>query len=453
MMTIRGRLMRVIIPVIVVYSAICGFPVPLQAAGTPIADLEEFPQNPFRYISGPPDEPFISTEEGNRAFSRFRNHLFAPWDRKKPAHSMDAVMWPWRAFTSEAGDLAGANLRPPGEGWFESMKERAVMERFGTLNERGIVVRETDLRNFPSVEPLFRNASLPGEGFPFDYLQQTVLRPGEPLFVSHLSAEGGWAFVESPQAAGWVDIRDIAFVDEDFVTEWMSRPLAVVVAEDVTVRDSLGRFVFSLGVGAVAPLDSPVPDLKGYRRVLLPLRDANGKAALSRGYASQGGLARLPLEYTPWNMAKIMAELAGRPYGWGAILGNRDCSAMLKDLFAPFGFWLPRHSADQAGQGERINLKGLSPDEKESEILEKGIPFRTLLWLPGHVMLYAGAYRGRAAVFHAFWGIRTRVEGRQGREIVGTTAFTSLEPGKELPFADLEATYLKRLESMTILFR
>jgi hypothetical protein len=362
-------------------------------------------------------------------------------------------MWPWRAFTSETGDLAGANLRSPKEAWFESMKKKAAMERFGTLNERGIVVRETNLRNFPTNEPLFRDPSLPGEGFPFDYLQQTVLRPGEPLFVSHLSAEGDWAFVESPQAAGWVDIRDLAFADERFVTEWMSRPLGVAVTEGLAVRNTRGRFVFSLGVGSVIPLGNPASDQAGRRRVLIPLSDADGTAVISVGYTQEGGLAGFPLEYNLWNVAKIMAELAGSPYGWGTILGNRDCSAMLKDLFAPFGLWLPRHSADQAGQGERLSLKGLSPEEKEAEILAKGIPFRTLLWLPGHVMLYAGSYRGRIAVFHAFWGIRTRTESRQGREIVGTTAFTSLEPGKELPFADLEATYLKRLESMTILFR
>jgi len=453
MMTFAGRLTRVLIAMLWVVMVFGSSPVARQAGGVPIADLEEFPQNPFRYISGPPDEPFISTEERNKALSRFRGRLFAPWGRKKPAHSIDAVMWPWRAFTSETGDLAGANLRSPKEAWFESMKKKAAMERFGTLNERGIVVRETNLRNFPTNEPLFRDPSLPGEGFPFDYLQQTVLRPGEPLFVSHLSAEGDWAFVESPQAAGWVDIRDLAFADERFVTEWMSRPLGVAVTEGLAVRNTRGRFVFSLGVGSVIPLGNPASDQAGRRRVLIPLSDADGTAVISVGYTQEGGLAGFPLEYNLWNLAKIMAELAGSPYGWGTILGNRDCSAMLKDLFAPFGLWLPRHSADQAGQGERLSLKGLSPEEKEAEILAKGIPFRTLLWLPGHVMLYAGSYRGRIAVFHAFWGIRTRTESRQGREIVGTTAFTSLEPGKELPFADLEATYLKRLESMTILFR
>jgi peroxiredoxin family protein len=72
--------------------------------------------------------------------------------------------------------------------------------------------------------------------------------------------------------------------------------------------------------------------------------------------------------------------------------------------------------------------------------------------MPGHVMLYVGSFRGEIAIFHTFWGIRTIEGGREGRKVVGQTAFTSLEPGKELLGADPEGALLKRLESMTLLF-
>ena len=40
-------------------------------------------------------------------------------------------------------------------------------------------------------------------------------------------------------------------------------------------------------------------------------------------------------------------------------------------------------------------------------ILEQGMPFLTLIWMKGHIMLYIGNEHGRALVFHEFWGIKT----------------------------------------------
>ena len=38
---------------------------------------------------------------------------------------------------------------------------------------------------------------------------------------------------------------------------------------------------------------------------------------------------------------------------------ERDCSSTLRDLFTPFGLWLPRNSGQQAGEGIYISLKDL----------------------------------------------------------------------------------------------
>jgi hypothetical protein len=151
-------------------------------------------------------------------------------------------------------------------------------------------------------------------------------------------------------------------------------------------------------------------------------------------------------------MAKLMSQMEGEPYGWGGLFGYRDCSGTIRDLFVPFGLWLPRHSSDQAERGKRIDLSGLSLEEKTKRIRQGGVPFRTLLWMPGHVMLYAGSFRGEIVIFHAFWGIRTVENGKEGRKVIGRTVFTSLEPGKEVPEADPEGGLLKRIESMTLLF-
>jgi len=418
---------------------------------TVINDLKRFPQNPFRYLAGRPGDPLVDSVTAAAEARAFRERFFAPWSRSRPVHDKEAVMWAWKSFTPGDPSLVGVNLRPPGEAWFAAMREQARMDAYGTLNERAITVREADLRNFPTGAPLFRDPSIPGEGFPFDYLQQTALKPGEPLFVSHLSKDRDWAFVESPQAAGWIDVRNMAFADADFIAKWMSRPLAVAVRERITLTRSSGIFLFRTGIGGVLPMEE-TSDSAWFLSVLAPFRAPDGRAEFVAVDVSHEKFVHFPLEYTPWNMAKLMSQMEGEPYGWGGLFGYRDCSGTIRDLFVPFGLWLPRHSSDQAKRGKRIDLSGLSLEEKTKRIRQGGVPFRTLLWMPGHVMLYAGSFRGEIVIFHAFWGIRTVENGKEGRKVIGRTVFTSLEPGKEVPEADPEGGLLKRIESMTLLF-
>ena len=126
---------------------------------------------------------------------------------------------------------------------------------------------------------------------------------------------------------------------------------------------------------------------------------------------------------------------------------DRDCSAMTRDFFAPFGIWLPRNSAQQAKKGRIIDLSGMSDEEKERTIVEKGVPFQTLIHLPGHIMLYVGSIGKKAYVMHNMWGIKT---GDNGRYIIGRGVISGLHLGENLPEADKESILIRRIDSMNI---
>jgi hypothetical protein len=161
-----------------------------------------------------------------------------------------------------------------------------------------------------------------------------------------------------------------------------------------------------------------------------------------------------PLPVTTANIARTANELIHKAYGWGGLYRNRDCSSMLKDLFTPFGIWLPRHSSHQALEGGGfIDLSSLTPEAREKMILQYGVPFLTLIWVKGHIMLYIGSVQGRAMVFHNLWGIKTRdLWGREGRKVVGHAAITTLHPGAELPDIDLPTgDLLTKVEGITLL--
>ena len=167
-------------------------------------------------------------------------------------------------------------------------------------------------------------------------------------------------------------------------------------------------------------------------------------SGLRCGTGARTGAGRVPVrlsfeEAAPfplssrWNAARMASALAGEPYGWGGFLNRRDCSAMVRDFFAPFGLWLPRNSKAQGMSGVVREVGSLDRHAKEKILREEGRPWRTLVYLPGHIMLYVGSWRGRAVVFHNTWGIRTLSGDREGRHIVGGAVFSTLAPGLELP--------------------
>jgi hypothetical protein len=127
---------------------------------------------------------------------------------------------------------------------------------------------------------------------------------------------------------------------------------------------------------------------------------------------------------------------------------------MTRDFFAPFGIWLPRHSEDQVKEvGTYIDLQGFDSEQKEKIILEKGVPYLSLLWRKGHIMLYIGEQSGRALIFHNIWGLKTRaLSGREGRKIIGQAVITTLCPGAELSCLDpQDGSLLKNISAMNIL--
>jgi hypothetical protein len=143
--------------------------------------------------------------------------------------------------------------------------------------------------------------------------------------------------------------------------------------------------------------------------------------------------APFPLALTPRNLAALGNRLLGQPYGWGGVFGYRDCSATLQDLFRPFGIYLPRNSAWQARSGRMIPLAELAVGEREAAIRRLGVPWLTLVWMKGHIMLYVGTWQGKVAVLHTLWGLKTRSwAGRVGRRLIGRTIVSGLRIGCEL---------------------
>ncbi len=195
--------------------------------------------------------------------------------------------------------------------------------------------------------------------------------------------------------------------------------------------------------------------------MMLPLVDENSTHYTTLVYDKLQGLVKttLPLHsankeqllLNQENLSVLINELMGRKYGWGGMYEERDCSSTLRDIYASFGIWLPRNSSKQAGVGRVISLKDLTDGEKIDLIKKEAIPFETILYRRGHVLLYLGTYSGQIIVFHDTWGIRTDNDGVEGREVIGKTIISTLKLGSELTNYNKKYEHLRNIESMNII--
>ncbi|PKN04699.1 MAG: hydrolase Nlp/P60, partial [Deltaproteobacteria bacterium HGW-Deltaproteobacteria-9] len=250
---------------------------------------------------------------------------------------------------------------------------------------------------------------------------------------------------------GWIPTEDLAFVDNEFVKNWETGRYAVIIREHISILDETNRFLVQASVGHIFPLEA-ISDVE--MKISVAMADPNRQAVIRHGFVPVKAAAQKPLRFNPVNAAGIANEMIGEPYGWGGLYDRRDCSAMTRDFFAVFGIWLPRHSSNQVKEsGLYVDLRGLSREEKEKTIIAKGVPYLSLLWRKGHVMLYIGHKDGKVLIFHNMWGVRTRDPlGREGRKIVGQAVITTLMPGQELTdFDPSVGSYIDHIAAMNIL--
>lgn len=418
----------------------------------PIADLREIPQN-CRAALGDSfvDRPLIAPDAQRQLAKAYRRTILSPWHDDYLPSQAGQVRALLDNYIRNPG--CGENLLPREPGWAAGMLAAANLGDFPNCRRRAITVRNTSVRQLPTVEAVFR---LPGrgEGFPFDRLQESAVWANTPLLVSHVSAGGAWVWVQSCFAAGWVQAGDVAYVDDELVAAWRNHPLAAIVRDGVGLRGPDGTFVASEHIGAVLPLSGPArPDGDKSLEVLAATRMPDGAAKAVRVRLATGAAEVFPVPATTGRLADLADLMLGQPYGWGGLYEQRDCSAMTRDLLAPFGVYLPRNSSAQAKAGKVVSLAAMSMPAKERRILADGRGMLTLLGAPGHIMLYLGQRDGRALIMHNTWGVKVRnPDGSEGRKPIGYCCITTLRPGRELPNIMLpEADLRHAIEVMVLL--
>lgn len=417
-----------------------------------IRDIREFSQDHFAYVDRAQCErPIASATWQNKMDEQYRANYFLPWSQEASRFSKADVELAWVKFKNDSEDGKRSSRRR--RAWIGKMAANADLRTYPNTSVKAITTGVAHLRHLPVAKAVNLKNNLDGgeKTSSFDRLQVSSIAPGTPAYISHVSRDKAWGIVETGFALGWMPLKDLAVVTPEFVNRWEQGPHAAIVRDKTPVYDPEGGFLFRASVGSMFPKATEGEDTL---EIIVPIRNGQGRAEMRKVTMLKETAMTRPVALTPCRLASLANELTPEPYGWGGLRNNRDCSAMIRDLLAPFGIWLPRHSADQANEGGLyVDLSNLSVAEKKKLILARGVPYLTLLWLKGHIMLYVGSRNGEPLVFHNFWSVRTMSErGQPGKKIVGHAAITTLYPGKEFNGAGPpEGVYARYLRGMTLI--
>lgn len=383
-----------------------------------VADMKTIPQDPAFYakqIKG------FSKYKQKKLDEDFNRKYFRPWSLTKLDIPSSDFGWEIRFVTKKPIYKENGKVIPSYV--YKKWLRNAQMDQVDTKKYKAITICRTDLKALPTSSAFYRNPKKVGEGFPFDYNQNSALHINVPLYISHFSKDKRWAFVRASYAFGWVKVIDLALVNNTFIKQFKNGNYAMTVRDNLRLYNDKNRAVSIVKLGALFPIS------KDGNSYLTAKRNALGQARIHKVLVKNPKvIAQKPLPFTPENVAMLAKEFYGEPYGWGGGFECRDCSATTRDFLGPFGIFLRRNSGKQARDGRSVYIKGLAKQAKKQKIIQNAEPFRSLLFVPGHIVLYMGEYKGEPVIMHTYWGIRKN----DGTKLItGRTIITTTEPGKE----------------------
>ena len=399
-------------------------------------DLDYYPQNIATYVN------LNASEQINKyaVQQEFDEHYYKPWSYQNAPISEKSASWSINAFKGGFG----ADLQRISPAWFSQMEEQSNFQAYSTINRYAIATRWMSMRVFPTNEPLYSNPSRAGGGYPFDLLQNSSVAFNEPLFVSHTSLDGTWSYIFSNNASGWVESSGVVLIDPQTIDLFKRKKKVFITDDKVPLVDREQHLIALSRIGMVLPLSEETAN--GYTALCVD-SGGNVKELLVPKESAHVGIDLINKK----TLVQLGNNLMNTTYGWGGMFQERDCSSTIRDFAIPFGIFLPRNSKEQAKRGEIFSFKGLRNDQKIALIKERGVPFETILYKKGHVLLYIGTYEEKVMVMHNIWGVRTRdARGIAGRAVIGKTVISTLELGKEVENFDPNGMLLSTLVSMNI---
>lgn len=253
--------------------------------------------------------------------------------------------------------------------------------------KKAIVIKRSNLRSFPTDTHLFKRKNLNN----FDQLQETELTINQPVLIAHESKDNNWKFIISKNYAGWVKSTNLGYAtEEDWEYFTNNKNFGIITEPIIEIED----LIFDMGV--------KLPYIKTTNneyQFAIPTKDKNNYITkkfitLKRNQAHIGYLP-----YTNKNLIIQAFKYENLPYSWAGMDKSVDCSSYILNIYKTFGLSFPRNTSSQKDSVGNITwLKNKSNQEKLNILSSNPL---SLLYQPGHVMLYLGKKNEQDYIIHA----------------------------------------------------
>ncbi len=352
---------------------------------------------------------------------------YSPWLDAKVKSNKKEVFWILKEMNKSTG--YGEDLKPNAKAFNDELIKSMDIERYPSAKIKAVVVRDSDVRAVPTNKPYY----LSPKGYPFDRYQNSLIFQGTPVLITHFNLDKTYAHIQSSFVYGWIKVSDLGYMhDKDIELLTKLKNYVMPIKDKIPLYTDYGDFYTDARVGELFTLipqsqnasqNPQKKELKAYGF----LRDAKGYATLQSVILDEKDFFVFPKVFNSENMAYFIDTMLGQKYGWGGLLGNRDCSAFTRDSFANFGILLPRNSYAQSRYANNyVDLSSMKAKEKEDYILKNATPSGTLIYLKGHIMLYLGAHNHQAIVAHSIWSVQTQKHFKTLSHKIGGVVITSL---------------------------
>lgn len=288
-------------------------------------------------------------------------------------------------------------------GFYKALQQRmwAAVPTDATMIRHAVLIDNSFLRCFPTMAGNYRLEEL-GE---LDRFAVTLLKLGEPVLVVCQDGSGVWSLVQSRQCCGWMLTAHLAW--EDNLLRWEQY---CNEREQVCVIDSRREldYIDFQGCQQIQLLlmgtRLPLYDVTASSFVVgLPKRDKKGNLAILQTLLHRdGGFLPGSLPFCVQNIVSQGKKMLGEPYGWGGTGYYRDCTSFIADLFSVFGLQFPRNSSQQ------MQMFGIEVCDDQREAKRQYIatlPAGSILYFPGHAMLYLGREGAQLEILHSVYAI------------------------------------------------
>lgn len=264
----------------------------------------------------------------------------------------------------------------------------------------GFTVKRTDVKAAPFTSFL---SDTPADKH-YDMNAVAECAPYEPVAVLHESKDKEWYYVAAYGYAGWVPVKNIALcaTREEWIDYQNPDEFLTVTAREIRLAydpydsDSSGLLIpMGTKLSLVKPDDAPA-DFNGRSSynsyiVKVPGRLDNGK--INYIYTLVPLSDDVTIGYLPYTRENVIIQSfkrLGDRYGWAGMYSANDCSGITREIYACFGFEFPRNGKAQIRMTSLQSIDVSKKNDEEKLEVFSQLPAGSLLYFPGHLMIYLG---------------------------------------------------------------